>query len=264
MPFLEISTKLKIHYDDHNPTGSKNILLLHGLGATNESWILQVPALVDAGYRVIAPDARGFGKSTFPGGKIKIPDFSSDVANLLHFLEITQVDVVGISMGGVLAQQFTLDYPEKVRKLILVNTFAELKPDNLSQYFYFLLRRILVHTVGIDKQAETVAQRIFPHPDQDELRQHIRKQISQSDSRAYRGMMYALAGFDSLPKLGEIQSPTLVVTSEEDSTVSPHRQEVLAEKIKNATSVIIPKANHGVIVEFPEEFNQIMLNFLLE
>jgi len=264
MPILEFSKNLKIHFTDNNPIGSNTIILLHGLGATCESWVMQIPALVDAGYRVIAPDARGFGKSTFPRGHLSISDFVMDLNTLLQNLDIQAADMVGISMGGVVAQQFVIDHPKKVHKLVLVNTFAELKPDNLSQYFYFLLRRILVHTLGVDKQADAVANRIFPHPNQEELRHHLRNQISQADPRAYRAAMRALAKFNSLPKLREIQSPTLIVTSEKDSTVSPHRQQVLEEKIRNASRVVIPKANHAVSVEFPEQFNRILLDFLIE
>jgi 3-oxoadipate enol-lactonase len=264
MPYLEIAPKLKIHYADHNPNGQRNILLLHGLGATCDSWLLQAPALIEAGYHMIAPDARGFGKSSYPGGKVAISDFVSDLFALLSHLGISQTDIIGISMGGVLAQQFTLDHPERVSKLILVNTFAMLKPDNLSQFFYFLLRRILVYTVGIDKQGEAVANRIFPHPEQAELRRHLRDQISQADPGGYRATMQALAGFNSLARLREIQTPTLVVTSSEDSTVSPHRQLVLAETIPNSKQIIIPGANHAVTAEFPEQFNRIMLGFLLD
>ena len=264
MPYLEISPKLKIHYADHNPQGQRKILLLHGLGATCDSWLMQVPILVEAGYRVIAPDARGFGKSSYPGGKVEIADFIGDLAALLSHLDIPITDVLGISMGGVLAQQFILDHPEKVRKLILVNTFAVLKPDDLSQFFYFLLRRILVYAVGISKQGEAVAKRIFPHPDQVELRRHLIEQIGQADPRGYRATMQALARFNSLSRLSEIQSPTLVITSSADTTVSPHRQQVLAENIPNSKRVVIPGANHAVTVEFPGQFNRIMLDFLLD
>ena len=263
MPYLEISPKLKIHYADHNPSGQRNILLLHGLGATCDSWLMQVPILVEAGYHVIAPDSRGFGKSSYPGGKVEVADFTSDLTALLSHLDIPKTDVIGISMGGVLAQQFILDHPQKVRKLILVNTFAVLKPDNLSQFIYFLLRRILVYTVGIGKQGEAVAKRIFPHPEQAELRRHLIEQISQANPAGYRATMQALARFNSTSRLGEIQSPTLVITSSEDSTVSPHRQRILAENIPNAKQVAIPGANHAVTVEFPGQFNRTMLDFLL-
>ena len=67
MPTLPLSAVLTLHYLDINPHGSPTVLLLHGLGATGGSWELQVPALVRSGFRVLAPDLRGFGQSTYPG-----------------------------------------------------------------------------------------------------------------------------------------------------------------------------------------------------
>jgi pimeloyl-ACP methyl ester carboxylesterase len=117
--------------------------------------------------------------------------------------------------------------------------------------------------VGVDKQAEAVANRIFPHPEQAELRKILKDQINQADPRAYRGAMQALARFNSLPRLKEIHTPTLVITSEEDTTVSPDRQKALANNIPGSIQINIPDANHAVPVEFPEVFNEILLGFLL-
>ncbi len=64
MPIFEISPRLSIHYLEHNPSGNPTVLLLHGLGATGDSWLLQFPPLTEAGYHVLGPDVRGFGKST--------------------------------------------------------------------------------------------------------------------------------------------------------------------------------------------------------
>ena len=70
MAILELEPGLTIHYLDFNPGGYPAVLLLHGLGATGNSWQLQFHPLIEAGYRVLAPDMRGFGQSNFPGGVI--------------------------------------------------------------------------------------------------------------------------------------------------------------------------------------------------
>ena len=262
MSTLKISPGLKIHYIEANPAGAPAVVLLHGLGATVESWQLQIPALTGAGYRVVALDQRGFGQSTYPGGGMTIADMAGDVAALLRHLNIPAADMVGISMGGTVAQQFALDYPQMTAKLVLVNTFAKMRAEGIGQFFYFLLRMILVHTVGVERQAEVVSERLFPEPGQSELRQHLRTQIAQADPKGYRAALRALARFDVEDRLGNIQSPTLIVTGEADSTVSPRYQRVLAERIPNARQVVIPGAGHPLIVTHPQAFNEILLEFL--
>ena len=249
MPHFEISSTLKIHYLDPNPEGDPAVLLLHGLGATGDSWQLQFPILTDNQFRSIAPDARGFGQSTYPA--------------LLNHLGIERAHIVGISMGGTLALHIALDHPGMVEKLVLVNTFAHLKPDSANQYFYFWLRRILVNTVGIAKQAEAVTKRVFPQPDQEPFRQELYRQITKADPQAYRASMRDLASFNVVDRLGEIDNPTLVVTGENDTTVAPQRQRFLAESIANAQQVVIPGAGHAVSVDQAEAFNQVLIKFLL-
>ena len=165
-------------------------------------------------------------------------------------------------MGGTIALHLALDYAELVNKLVLVNTFASSKPDTGGQFFYFLLRLILVHTLGIPAQAKAVTRRVFPHPEQAELRQFLYSQIVQSDPRAYRAIMRALLRFNVADRLGEIRSPTLVVTGENDTTVAPQRQLLMTEAIPNARRVVIPNAGHAVIADQYKAFNRVMLEFL--
>ena len=264
MPTFEISPALKIHYLDPYPEGSPTVVLLHGLGATAESWQLQIPPLTGAGFRPIAPDQRGFGQSTYPGGGMTVADMAGDVAALLRHLGIPSAAVVGISMGGTVAQQFALDYPQMTERLVLINTFARMRAEGIGQVFYFLLRMVLVHTVGVERQAEVVSERLFPAPEEAELREQIRAQIAQADPRGYRAAMRALARFNVEDRLPEIAVPTLVVTGEADTTVSPRYQRVLAERIPNARQVILPGAGHPLTVSHPQEFNEILLSFLAE
>ncbi|MBN1667273.1 MAG: alpha/beta fold hydrolase [Anaerolineales bacterium] len=262
MPIYQSDHKLKIHYRDENPQGERTVVLLHGLGASGDSWILQFPALTAAGYRCLAPDGRGFGRSTYPGGAVSPAVMAGDLNLLLEHLRIEQAAVVGISMGGATALQFALDHPVRVERLVLVNTFAHLQADKLSQWFYFLLRQLLVHTLGLEAQAKAVAGRVFPHPDQGILREQLIAQIRQATPRAYRSAMRQLPRFDVQTRLAEIHLPTLVLTGAADSTVLPARQAALVQDIPGAQQVIIPAAGHAVSVDQPEAFNQALLAFL--
>ena len=262
MPVFEFSKFCWINYLDENETSSNPVLLLHGLGANSVSWLYQTPALQACGFRTIAPDTPGFGQSTYPGGRADIRHFVDPISALIENLHVPALNVVGISMGGTLALQLALDHPQTVSRLVLVNTFAHLQVTNARSLPYYLLRFILVHTLGLERQAKTVAKHIFPSPDQEFLRQGLTEQIRQSDPRAYRAAMRALARFDVRSRLGEIHCPTLVITGENDTTVPVEIQNQLASGIIGSRQILIARAGHAVTVEKPDIFNQVLVEFL--
>lgn len=264
MPYLTLSHQINLHYLDENSTGQETVLLLHGLGADSASWQLQIPALVSSGFRVLAPDSPGFGRSNHLSKLHRIAELVAFVPELFNALNISAAHVVGISMGGTQALQLALDFPERVKKLVLVNTYARLNISNPRSWPYYLLRWMLIHTLGLPAQARVVAKRIFPRPEQVELRQMLIGQILQVKPTYYRAAMRALATFNVSQRLSEISAPTLIITGEEDTTVPPIMQHMLVERIPNARQVIIPDAGHAVSVEKAERFNQIVLDFLLE
>ena len=252
----------RLHFLDPHPTGSPAVLLLHGLGANGSMWALQFNDLIAAGYRPIAPDAPGFGDSPYDGRGWNFRRVAADLAALLRERETGPADVVGLSMGGVIAQQFALDYPDLVRKLVLVSTFTVLRPSSLSQWLYFFQRLVVVHLVGLEQQSRIVARRVFPAPEQEALREMAAAQIARADPRAYRAAMRYLGLFDSRRRLKEILVPTLVITGERDTTVSPARQKMLADGIPGARQVILPGGGHAVAIDQAEAFNRELLGFL--
>jgi len=251
-----------LHYLDPNPSAACAVLLLHGLGADSASWTLQLPALAAAGFRPLAPDVAGFGQSGYDGRGWSIRRMAIQMAGLLEDTATGPAHVVGISMGGVIAQQFALDFPGMIRRLVLANTFAVLRPATTSGWFYFLRRLILVHTLGLAAQARFVAGRIFPEPHQAPLRELLISSISRADPRAYRRAMVSLGTFDSRSRLAKIKAPTLVITGANDTTVGTLRQKSLAEAIPGARQVVIPEAGHAVSVDQADRFNRELLAFL--
>jgi 3-oxoadipate enol-lactonase len=220
-----------INYLDPNPGGYPAVLLLHGLGADAASWTLQLPALSAAGFRPLATDTPGFGHSDYDGRGWSIRRMAAELASL-------------------------------VRHLVLVSTFALLRPDTLSGWFYFLQRFIIVNTLGLPAQAKFVSHRVFPGPKYEQLRGILVETISQADPRAYRLAMTSLGLFNSTKRLSEIKAPTLVVTGADDTTVTPARQRLLLDGISKARQVIIPDAGHAVPVDQAQRFNQQLLTFL--
>lgn len=262
MPFAKLSPDYTLYYLDENPTGKQTIFLFHGLGANSNSWQMQIPDLIRAGYRVIAPDAPGFGNSRKHNGKTQIAFTANLFSGLMEFLGLSHVALAGLSMGGAHALQFALDYPARVDKLVLINTFPKLKLSNPIVFPYFATRMLLVHTLGLKTQARTVAKRVFPKPDQDFLRQELVNQIQDADPSSYRSAMRSLARFDVINRLEDIRCPTLVISGERDTTVPLETQTIMANRIPGAVHKIISDAGHGVTIEKYLEFNQILIDFL--
>jgi len=252
----------RLHVLDPNPDSSPAVLLLHGLGATGTSWGLQFPPLIKAGYRPIAPDAPGFGDSPIVSRPWTIRGASDEIASMLGEMETGRVHVIGLSMGGVLAQQLVHDHPHLVDRLMLASTYAVMRPKKLSTWFYFLRRLSALSFRGIPAQAEVVARQVFPKPEQAVLREMLVTTISSADKKTYQEAMRSLGLFDSRRWLNKINHPTLVISGAMDTTVPPKAQLKLAEGIPGARQVLIEDGGHAVNVDQFERFNEIMMDFL--
>ncbi len=250
-----------LHFEEANPTGSPTVVLLHGLGSAGEAWRLQFDPLTTLGFRVVAPDMPGFGWSPWVGGEVSVERMAALMAAFVEGVGAKPAHVVGISMGGTVALQLALDYPDRVRSLVLVNTFAHLRPRSLNEWLYFLARMVIARLIGPERQADMVARRILPKPEHEEARQVLKAHILKADRDVYRGMMRALFRFDVRDRLREIRVPTLVITGSRDTTVSPTVQEELARGIPGAQHAVIEGAGHAVIVDAPEAFNEVLVSF---
>lgn len=237
------------------------ILLLHGLGANAQSWFLQIPVLVDAGYRVIAPDLPGFGKSRFEGSCWSIDEICSILFKTIRSRNIQNFGLLGISMGGVVGLKMASEYREFVSMSILVNTFAALRPKGWSELRYFFRRAVRAFFLSPAAQAELVAQRIFPDNEKLLYRNMLVESIRQADQRAYRQAMFALTRFDGRKLASKVVQPTLLMTGEQDTTVPLYLQRRLALCLPNCGHVIVPNAGHALPIDQPEVFNKIMLDF---
>jgi pimeloyl-ACP methyl ester carboxylesterase len=113
----------RIHYYVRGPEDGPAIVMVHGLGGRSEDWLSLTPYLVKAGYRVYTPDLLGFGQSEEPrDATYSIADQSELVVHFMDAMHIDQADLAGWSMGGWIAQKVAVDYPERVRRLILMDS----------------------------------------------------------------------------------------------------------------------------------------------
>jgi pimeloyl-ACP methyl ester carboxylesterase len=247
---------------DPYPENSPIVLLLHGLGTEGSSWTYQTIALGGAGFRPIAPDLPGFGQSKFSGKLWSIKNTAAMVMDLAGSLQKDKFHLAGISMGGAIALQTALDFPEQIANLCLINTFATLRPKRLDELYYLLRRYVKARLNGAGSQAELTARRIFPKPDQELLRQELVQHIRQTDPVVYKTAMHELGTFNVRKSLKNISHPVLVLTGEKDTTVSLENQHDLAVGIHGASQIIIQNAGHGAIIDQPEEVNRCLIQFL--
>jgi 3-oxoadipate enol-lactonase len=251
-----------IHYLECQAAGSPAVLLIHGLGANRLSWQFQMEALAKAGCRCITPDLPGFGDSPAMKGYLSISKLAGSMITLLDEVGIPSAVVIGLSMGGTVALTMGLKYPQRVDCLGLVSTFSRLRPTSASEARYFLRRIWVVLTRGLSSQASVVAERVFPGEEQDALRIVLEEQIRQADPTTYRGVMRCLGTFNVTRQLKALHMPVIVISGADDTTVPVKVQKQMAERISGATHTIIPHAGHAVIVDQPEAFNAVMLDFI--
>jgi len=238
------------------------IVFIHGLGSSARDWEYQVPFFAPR-YRVVVFDVRGHGRSDKPPGPYSVPLFAQDTAALIRALEAAPAHVVGISMGGMIALQLAVDEPALVRSLVVVNSGPELVVRTFRERLMILQRFLIVRLLGMRKMGEVLSQRLFPRPDQAPLRQMFVERWAENDPRAYREAMRALVGWSVADRLGDIRCPTLVIASDQDYTPVSAKEAYVA-RMPNARLVVIPDAHHAVTVERPEEFNQALLDFLMQ
>ena len=244
MSVIDTNTLQEFYFIDNNPSGTP-VVFLHGLGSNSRAWSLQLPDFMDAGFRVLAPDFPGFGCSAAPNGHAGIPQFSQRLSQWFQEIGLESAAIVGLSLGGVVALQFALDYPELVTKLVLVSAFARFEPSRAGTWLYMLRRFLTFEISGLQAQSDTVARYIFPDPGDELLRIELRRQIAVSDPSTYRALMRSLARFNVLHRLQEIDVPVLVVSGALDRTVPLIAQTRLTAGIKKARHVVIPNAGHA-------------------
>ena len=258
MPHANING-FKMHYDLAGEGGG--LVLLHGLGSSREDWQLQTPVFAQS-WRVIAPDCRGHGDSDGPPGPYSIKLFASDVEALLESLDVSQAHVLGISMGGLVAQQLALDAPQRVKSLVLVNTFSHLSISGVGALFALLRRAIILQFFGMEQIGRFIGRQLFPKAEQEELRRITAQRWAQNDKKAYRASSKAVLRFNVTERLGEISCPTLIISGANDRTVAPRHLEVLQRGIAGSRLVVIPDSTHATPIDQPQAFNAAVLEFL--
>jgi pimeloyl-ACP methyl ester carboxylesterase len=269
-------------YEDASPPGARGpletVVLIHGHSVDLRMWQLQVPALLEAGYRVVRYDVRGHGRSMIPPEGYTWEHYAADLGDLLDRLNVERpiteslaqeaAHVVGLSMGGGVALQFALDFPRRLLSLTLVD--SALPGFTYSDEFARQIEE-LVAAARAEGAAAAFERLWLPHPLFDGLRRHpdrfalVGEMVLAFAAADYReGAIPADYQATVADRLVEIAAPTLVVVGEEDIADFRLIADILAANLPNARQLVMPGCGHLPPLEQPEAFNAALVEFLLD
>jgi pimeloyl-ACP methyl ester carboxylesterase len=246
----------RIFYRDTGGTGVP-VILLHAATGSSRVWEYQFPALAAAGYRVIAFDRRGWGRTEINSAEAQSGAAADDLLALLNQLGLDRVHIVGTAAGGFVALDFTLSYPQRVRSLVVANSIGGVQDAD----FLELGRRIRppqfdalppeFRELGPSYRAGNVAgtERWV------ELEKNSRPAGPPAPAQPLRNHI-------TFAMLETIQAPTLLLTGDADLYAPPPVLRLFAARIKGSEVTIVPEAGHSTYWEQPEVFNRALLNFL--
>jgi len=240
--------------------GPRAVVLTHGLGSDLEFWTPHVEALAKH-YRVLRWDLRGAGGSARPPGPYSPALFAQDLAALLDRLEIGEAHVVGHSGGGVVSQRFALDFPARVRSLVLVSTSSEVN-ERASRAWQRLADVVEQRGFGIDAGAEPRGFSAAFAAARPDVVAELTRRTRANDPAAYAATARAFGSYAWTAELGGVRAPTLIVQGLEDALTPPGGSVILSRGIPRSRLLMVPGAGHNLPLEMPAFFTSTVLAFL--
>ncbi len=247
---------VRLWYTDTGGDGTP-VMLLHAASGTTDSWVYQLPAFTDAGFRCIAYDRREWGRSiTVPGGE-QPGHASDDLHALVGQLDLDRFHLVGTAAGGIVALDYAISHPERLRSLVAANSIGGMQdPDYLE--VQQRLRPAQIQALPIELRELGPSYR-GTNPEGTSRWIEIER---ASHPPAGRGPAQQPRNNLRLALLERLQVPTLVIVGEADLLSPPALMRLLAARIPTCTMVSVPEAGHAAFWEQPEVWNRLVLEFL--
>jgi pimeloyl-ACP methyl ester carboxylesterase len=251
------------------------ILFVHGLGASWQSWLEQMPEFA-ASHRVVAMDLPGFGYSESPSEDISIEYYARWTAEFMDVLGIESAAVVGNSMGGFVSAELAIKSPERVQRLVFVSAAIFWQNRRRAQPLVQLARMSdAVVARALVRATDDIATRRrlryaalasagfrYPQYVSDELAHEMVRSARRTDG--FLPALEALAGYDLEEELPKISCPTLIVWGANDQLVSVKDAERLEDLIPDSRREVFARTGHVAMLERPERFNRLLRDFLAE
>jgi pimeloyl-ACP methyl ester carboxylesterase len=263
MPKVKVND-INIYYEVHGK--GFPLVMIMGWSANSDWWDPRLIQELSKKYKLVMFDNRGAGRTDISEMKYSIKLFADDTVGLMDALGISRANIMGLSMGGMIAQELVLNYPEKVGKLVLCSTFCGgAKAVNPSQG---VLETFMLN--GSTFSPEQVARMTIPliftedsiknNPD---LIKFSTQQILKApiSFKAMVGQFRSVLKFDTYDRLAQIKVPTLVLHGKQDILIPPENGSILAKAIPNAKLVYFENSAHG-LVEDVDKVISVLLDFL--
>jgi 3-oxoadipate enol-lactonase len=251
---------VKIYWDEQGQ--GEPLLLVMGLGYTAHMWHRTRTQLAEH-FRTIAVDNRGVGRSDAPAGPYMIPLMAFDAAAVLDAAEVESAHVFGVSMGGMIAQEFALQFPKRVRSLILgctaaggptavraepeatqmLKARARMTPDEALQAALPFIYDLQTPRQWIEEDL-AIRRPWLPRPE------------------PYLAQLQGILAWEGYSRLPDLDVPTLVIHGENDRLVPAGNGRIIADRIRGAKLVLIPHASHIFMTDQPQIAHEAILKFL--
>ena len=242
--------------------GKRWVTFITGIANDLSMWDAQVAAL-ERDFKILRYDLRGHGGSETTPGEYSIDILVEDLRTLLESRGIEKTSVVGLGLGGAIAQAFAIEHPGRVERLMPCCCRARMVPDFAAMWHKL---RETVQKNGLETIVEPTVQRWFSedfklaHP---EVLAKIRKMVRGVTQAGYLGVTAAFLRLDVEDRLANITVPTLYVSGANDHLGGPPElMKGLAEKVSGARHVSVPNAAHIANIQNPDGFNQVLRGFL--
>lgn len=259
--FIPGTPRLAVDQQGHGPL----LLCLHGIGGNRTNWHDQFAALAPH-CTVVAWDARGYGLSDDYDGPLNPLDFAADVRRVLDHYGVETAHLMGLSMGGTIAQDVYSLVPERVATLVLCDTSdglnITLTPAQRDEFIRLRIAPLLAGKEPRD-MAPTVADTLIGRHSPRAAWQRLVDSMSALHKDSYIKTVRANTTRTTYPDARNIRVPTLLVFGEDDRLTPPTIGQAMQAKIPGARLVVIPTAGHLSNIEQPEVFNRAVLDFLL-
>ena len=268
MPYTKVGN-IDIYYEIHGPPDAPPLVLIGGWASYRWIWFRQVPTFKEK-YKCIVFDNRGAGKSSKPDSPYTMKMFAADTVGLMDALNIENAHVLGISMGGLIAQQVAISYPERVRSLILVSThFGGPNSIPMDDRNMALLIAFPTETISKEQAREMRYRATFSEQflrENRDILEHIDEWAEKHPTPVFAQVRQSLAvsAFNAEKEVKTITASTLIIHGDSDKAVPTKNGELLTKNIPISRLSLIKGGSHFSIIEKYEEFNKIVMGFIDE
>ncbi len=271
MPYIELDDGVKMWYEIQGRENGKNIMLFHGWGSSIAFWSEQIPLLVEMGYRVIAFDARGHGKSDKPRKGYNLERLRQDFITFQKELNLKEWAVIGHSAGGGVAQITYHNYPQQTKALILIDTSYTIVKTFQQRLFWNLLKTPLEFTLNpifrwstrrISNLSVPIIAGIMNKP-VETVRAWVHD-LQAVPNYVIIGEITEIVKYNLEEKLAEIKSPTCLICGNLDTITPVSMMRHMEQKIPDAELHVIKNAGHFSLIIQSDQVNRCIKKFLEE